>query len=436
MKKRLNIALVIPSLYNPGGIEYFGQTLTEWLVQRGHQLVVFTRKKTASDWNEALPLHPKIEVSPFYFPDDIEKLRVRLILFQTDLLIPMYGWNEVIQWFKVLYGTAIPILYSERNDPQIIELKRRGRIERQTSLKVVDTIHMMIDSFRESVPEKLQFKIRIIPHFARYKNRQINRHERVQKKLLSLGRLCPEQKQITMLVQAFALIQRQFPDWSLEIWGDGQDRENIELEIIRQEISDRVCLKGVTTDSSEQFSQSDLFCIPSRYEGFGNTVVEAMSHGLPVVGFAECSGVNWIVQDGVNGVLAPEMTAESLAQALSKLMGDDELRQKMSDAALVRAADFDKETILTQWEEMIYECVSHKGNTALQRALAELEDPESNAAHLNLLWRLNATFEERMEYFSYPLIQYVHYKRNKWFVKWPWKIILKLWRIKNRIRKR
>jgi len=435
MKSRLNIALVVPGIDLCGGIEHFGCGLANWLADRGHRITIFTTPPKHPNKRSILPLHNLIDLNYFNYTTP-EITRGILQKLDPDLCAIFYSYRSAIYWGKVLHNTAIPLLYSEHNDPVIIENVRWNRLERIALITASDTMHLLIANYLESVPAPLRKRVHIIPNFCRYSISKIDRANRRERVLLSLGRLDRNSKQLHLLIDAFALIKNDHPLWKLQIWGEGRDYHRLQSLIQKNDLNDVVQLKGETTEAELQYRESDLFCIPSRFEGFPLTPIEAMAHGLPVVGFAECSGVNLVVQDGVNGVLVSKMTAESLAQALSKLMGDDELRQKMSEAALVRAADFDKEIILTQWEEMIYECASHKGDTALQRAFAELEDPESNAAQLNLLWRLNTTFEERMEYFSYPLIQYVHYKRDKWFVKWPWKLILTLWKAKERVKSR
>lgn len=434
MKRKLKIAIVIRSIYfTRGGIEFFGSNLANWLTQLGHSILVLSAAPRSSNDQPAVPLNSSIKQIHFS-AETVFKTRQDLLDFDADLCVALYSGEGALFWLQVLKETGIPLLYSEHSNPFVIIKKHLGNLERNCLLICSDTIHLLAKEFIESVPAKEQYKVWHIPNFCRYSISKIDRADRRERVLLSLGRLDRNSKQLHLLIDAFALIKNDYPCWRLQIWGEGEDYHRLQSLIQKKDLNEVVQLKGETTEAELQYRASDLFCIPSQYEGFGLTVVEAMAHGLPVIGFAECSGVNWIVQDGMNGVLAPEMSATSLAQALSKLMGDDELRQKMGDAALVRAADFDKEAILTQWEKMIYECASHKGNTALQRMITDSKKQESNEAQLNLLWRFNATFEERMEYFHYPLVQYVHYKRNKWFVKWPWKAILFFWKTKMRLK--
>jgi hypothetical protein len=146
----------------------------------------------------------------------------------------------------------------------------------------------------------------------------------------------------------------------------------------------------------EQYAAADMFCIPSRFEGFPNTVIEAMAHALPVIGFAGCTGVNSLVRPDVTGLLAPEMTAESLADTLRPVMADADLRERMGQAGLDCAKDFIPEGIFQQWEKLLYG-VSQAARAKLKDfPHVRINDKEEAAWHAtlqralgreNVLWR-------------------------------------------------
>ena len=136
--------------------------------------------------------------------------------------------------------------------------------------------------------------------------------------------------------------------------------------------ADRIHICGLTRTPHEQFSQADIFCIPSRYEGFGLTIIEAFTHGVPVVGFQTCNAVNYLIKDEVNGVLSPAMTAASLAQSLRRLMEDRQLRQRLGQAALATAQEYEPEHIYAQWEQLIQTATARKGQTQLARLYQDI----------------------------------------------------------------
>lgn len=111
-------------------------------------------------------------------------------------------------------------------------------------------------------------------------------------------------------------------------------------------------LNGTTNNVAEVLKSADIFAFPSAYEGFGLALAEAMSTGLPAVGFKSCSGVNELIVDGENGLLCDD-GVEALAEALDKLMSSKDLRVKMGKAAKESMKQFAPETIWNKWEALL-----------------------------------------------------------------------------------
>ena len=150
-----------------------------------------------------------------------------------------------------------------------------------------------------------------------------------------------------------------FPQWNVELWG-AEDRAKYTKEL-KKIISDhnlekRVFLKGTTNNVTAVLQQGDIFVFPSAYEGFGLTLAEAMSVGLPGIGYKNCVAVNEIIKDGENGFLA-EDGVEALTEKMQQLMRDQELRQRMGKAAHESMKQYAAENIWGQWEELIEEVV-------------------------------------------------------------------------------
>ena len=115
-------------------------------------------------------------------------------------------------------------------------------------------------------------------------------------------------------------------------------------------------MPGVTAAISEEYQAAEAFVISSRYEAFGLVTAEAMSHGLPVVGFADCPGTNELIDDGLTGLLAPSAgdRAHSLAYTLSSLLTDPLLRRRLGDAGR-QAIDkrFSSGHVSELWESLL-----------------------------------------------------------------------------------
>lgn len=108
---------------------------------------------------------------------------------------------------------------------------------------------------------------------------------------------------------------------------------------------------GKTSHIDDVYASSDIICMPSRDEGFGLALTEAMAAGLPAVGFSDSTGVSDIIEDGVDGFLVPR-SEKNLAGALKKLMDDRELRIKMGQSGMKAMKQYAPEHIWDQWEEL------------------------------------------------------------------------------------
>ena len=169
-----------------------------------------------------------------------------------------------------------------------------------------------------------------------------------KKRVVAIARYSHE-KGIDLLLKAWAIAEKKVEDWQLEIFGDG-DKTSFEQLIDTLGIDRTRCwLNGRTDDVEQEYLNSSLYVLSSRFEGFGMVIVEAMACGLPVVAFDCPWGPRSIISDGEDGLLVENGNVEALADALSRLMGDEVLRQSMAEKAIVNVKRFEIETIANQW---------------------------------------------------------------------------------------
>ena len=180
--------------------------------------------------------------------------------------------------------------------------------------------------------------------------------------IVSVGRLTKNHKRPHLLIEAFAGLADKYPDWQVELWGDVDQRafyEELKFMIKSKKLQDRVFLKGTSNEIPKILQRSDIFAFPSAYEGFGLALGEAMSMGLPAVGYKSCSAVNELIQDGVNGFLCEE-GPEDLAAGLDRLMGDRALRVRMGQAARESMKQYAPEAIWDAWEKLLEDVAAKK----------------------------------------------------------------------------
>ncbi len=174
-----------------------------------------------------------------------------------------------------------------------------------------------------------------------------------------VGRLTGRTKRQHLLIEAFAKIASDFPNWKLKLWGDTYDKPyvaTLKAQIAKSGASDRILLCGTTKDLSLVWKETDIFAFPSHHEGFGMALVEAMGAGIPAIGYRSCSAVNELIRDGKTGLLC-EDGAAPLAKALETLMKNPKLRKTYGENAKKIAASYEADTIWDTWEQLFYDVV-------------------------------------------------------------------------------
>ncbi len=171
------------------------------------------------------------------------------------------------------------------------------------------------------------------------------------KRIITIGRYA-YQKGYDMLLRAWAEIEKKYPDWQLAIYGMG-DQDSLRNQMRELGIdADRCLLNGPVNDVIKEYQNSSVFVLPSRFEGFGLVVIEAMSCGVPVVAFNCPMGPDEIISDGEDGFLVPVGDIRALAEKLQTLMQNQELRMKFSETAYRNSVRYRIEKISNQWIQL------------------------------------------------------------------------------------
>ena len=174
------------------------------------------------------------------------------------------------------------------------------------------------------------------------------------KRIISIGRYAYD-KGNDLLLQVWSLLEKDFPEWILDIYGNG-DREPYLKQMNELGLDQQRChLYGPTSDVKKEYISSSIFVLPSRFEGFGLVIIESMACGVPVVAFDCENGPRSIITDGENGFLIPTFDIEAFAEKVMLLMKDRELRLRMGENAYRTAAKYDIDRIGLQWKQLFDE---------------------------------------------------------------------------------
>lgn len=175
--------------------------------------------------------------------------------------------------------------------------------------------------------------------------------EKRKKKIVTMGRLV-SQKNHSMLIRAFARIYREFSDYSLWIYGEGELRNELERLIENLKLKGCVYLPGNVEDVHERIKDAEIFVLPSNYEGLSNALLEAMMMGLPCIS-TDCAGSDEVITQKENGLLIAVGDENQMYYAIKYMITHPKERNEMGEKAKKSVEKFRTDIIIEKWVEAI-----------------------------------------------------------------------------------
>lgn len=173
------------------------------------------------------------------------------------------------------------------------------------------------------------------------------------KRIIAVGRL-DYQKSFDRLVEAWALVQKtdRYGDWRLDIFGQGEWQEMLQRMIEERKLGETAHINRPTSQIGKEYARSSMLVMSSHYEGFPMVMIEAMACGLPVISFDYKCGPKDIIQDGINGLLVKDGDIEGLANAMMRLMENEEERKAMGRNARRVTETYSEASVMKRWMEL------------------------------------------------------------------------------------
>ena len=196
--------------------------------------------------------------------------------------------------------------------------------------------------------------IRVIPNAASFIAEKYS--DCSQKRVIAVGRL-DYQKSFDRLIQVWEKMHQQMPEWRLDIFGQGEWKDMLQRMIDERGLEASVNLNAPTKDIGKEYSESSMIVMSSHYEGFPMVMIEAMACGLPAVCFDFKCGPRDIIIEGENGLIVPDGDIDGLAEAMVRLMRDDELRKRMGENAKKVVEKYSEDRVMGLWVNL-YEEIS------------------------------------------------------------------------------
>lgn len=336
-----------------GGQERALTGLANYFVKAGHKVTIINLFKT----EQFFTIEESIKV---VWPSIAREKHHRLVYAAM-----MLAWlrKEVKQtnpdvllsfgeWFNpfVIFSTRfinIPLFVFDRMGPEInlgfIVGNAKNLLYRFANGIIVQT-----ETAKEIVEKKTKAKnIAVIPNPV---NAIDAKGFSKKKQVVSLGRLSKEKGHL-ILLRAFSKIKQN--DWSMHLVGDGPERVFLEEKAITLGVSDRVVFHGHLKEFSKILGESEIFVLPSFYEGFPNALLEAMSVPLACISSNCLAGLSDIIEHGKNGLLVEPGNQDELARSIELLISDKEMREKLAHEAYKVREKYQFEIIARQYLDFI-----------------------------------------------------------------------------------
>jgi glycosyltransferase involved in cell wall biosynthesis len=362
--KQLKILFVTSSL-SAGGAERVASTLCNAWVSRGDSV---TLVQTYSKGGESFyKLDSRVDfqcISTIVglksykgrgYIKRLYALRKLIIDRKPDVVISFMSHVNVATLLAIAC-TRVPCIICERTDPTMEPIGQFWRnacklLYRYADVVAVQTKVVAIKIKRiygglkrvEVLPNPFPIIDYVHPFVFTEKDRRV---------LLSMGRLS-EEKRVSCIIDSFAEVADRFPNWELHIYGDGALRKHLIDQIESLGLQSRILMMGQTNAPWTVMSNADAFVIASRFEGFPNTLLEAMGIGLACISTDCPSGPRDITRDGIDARLVAVDDFLDMQAAMAEFMGDDELRLDYGRRARCSILGrYSLDLVLSRWDSV------------------------------------------------------------------------------------
>jgi glycosyltransferase involved in cell wall biosynthesis len=381
MKNNLKIIFFIYSLKS-GGAERVTSLLANYWTEKGWDVAIVTQAPISADFyvlNKAV-LRQSIELSRdsnsivSAVINNIKRIYMYRGILKSqrpDIVISMMTVENVLLPISAI-GMNIPIIGSERNYPPLLPLGKLWSALRRATYPYLDAMvaqtEKIISWLSENAPSPIIKKIPnpILMPLGRSEpfvdpDVFLSRIGTDKKVFLAVGRLEP-QKGFHRLVDAFAEAVKVNSDWILVIVGGGSLRDSLIKQISEKVIAEKIFLAGSVGNAGDWYSKASAYVMSSHFEGFPNTLLEAMAHGLPCISTDCDTGPSELIVNDLNGMLVTNGSHASMVNGLVKLMNDHELRMRLGNAAKNVVEKYSMQSVSSEWENLIVDLTSSRKN--------------------------------------------------------------------------
>lgn len=350
--------VVVTNYLTDGGAErVLSELMAEW-INLGRKVSVLQIR--AKNFSDSYTLPKEIEVFNINTPTDNRFLR-RFVQARELIKILNSRKNATVLALVnpaiLLVGICSPfiknrIVFSERCDPEQSPPKKLYRIVRDNLFRCADACVFQTPDAKTHFSKSIQSKGAIIPNPINAELPQIHKGKR-KKTIVAVCRL-NQQKNLPMMIYAFHKLSKEYPEYTLEIYGRGEDEKQLVKLIHSLALQDKVFLMGFSHQVYEKMVDAAMYVSSSNYEGISNSMLEALAMGVPTVCTdCPCGGARMFIKNEENGILIPVGDTDALYRAMKKVLDNPEFSKKLSLNAYKIREELPVQIIAEKWLEVL-----------------------------------------------------------------------------------
>lgn len=351
-----NIIILTISMGNDGAERILSELSREW-VKCGHHVTII--QTGANNYGVSYQLDNEIKIVNIKAKSTIKPIRYLQEIKQIVSYLNKHPHATVVSFIVAsIFNCGVAsffvknrIVVSERNNPKECPAGRIRQKLRDWAFSRADVCVFQTEEAMKMFPKKVQKKGVIISNPINGNLPKPYTGVR-EKRIVAACRLHP-QKNLPMLIKAFERLHKDYPDYVLEIYGQGNEKEKLEQIINSLHLEHHVVLPGFADDIHAKMLNAAMYVSSSNYEGISNSMLEAMGMGVPTV-VTDCpvGGARMMIQNGVNGLLVPVGDENAMYDAMKKVLSDPAFAAHLSEEAVKVNEQYPLEKISKRWLDL------------------------------------------------------------------------------------
>ena len=334
------------------GAERVISYIANYYAEKGYKVDIIVLLLTKCGYD----LHPNVRIVSFVrdkkyrFQNIFYWIKnIRKYIIETNP-VRIISFSMYVNIFTLIacIGLKKDILISERNDPSSDGRRLLDRMLTKVLYPYASKIVFQTKRAQKCFSMKIQNRSKIIGNpISVY----CEASDLKDDKIVTVGRL-ELQKNHLLLLRAFAILLKKYPNLKLEIYGTGSLLNKLNLECKNLGICQNVFFMGNRSNIHSFLKDAKAFILSSDFEGLSNALLEAMMMGLPCVS-TNCAGSDEVIINGVNGLITPIGQAKEMADAIDRILTDGDFAKRIGKNAKESMSSFKSDIVIEQWVKYI-----------------------------------------------------------------------------------